>query len=484
MTRGIPSPIVRRTMGLDVRTWIVAMAFTGAASAVTAVTAPASAQAAADKATARQLALDAIKLFKAGKYAEALDKMQRAQSLYDAPIHLLYVARAQEKVGQLVDASETYRRLVRTTLDAGAPEAFVTAVEDGKKELVALEPRIPSLRIDVVPPNVADMDLRIDGAKVSSAVVGVDRPANPGSHTIRVSAPGFKAAEKTIQLQEKQSLTVPLELQPDESGGAVAPVPPPQAGQPPSAAQPSPGPGATPGDGAAAPAAERGGIGFMVGLRIGGAIPGGNVMSVAGTDLRVDEFTKNGFGGGLNGGVRFLKHFTPFLYAEGYVHGVGPGLDQVPSPGVELTTTITHRAGGLGLMAHTERGKFGGFGEIGLGLLHEFVVSEQASGGGLSCTVDTTLSGSAFRLGGGAMIPLAGDVFHLTPYANISLATFNNIEVKRAGSAADCGDLGGGTDGNSLNELDVGSTDIPESAQSGHTVFTVGIGGSFLFGGG
>lgn len=442
---------------------------------------PAHGQSAADKATARQLALDAIKLFKAGKHADALDKMQRAQSLYDAPIHLLYIARSQEKVGQLVEASETYRNLIRTNLDAGAPEAFVTAVEDGKKELAALEPRIPSLRVDVTPPNVADLDLRIDGNKVSAAVVGVDRPANPGSHTIRVAAPGFQAAEKTIQLQEKQSLTVPLELQPD-AGAAVAPVPVGAGGGTGASAGPAPAP-AQPGDGDGAPK-ERSGLGFMVGLRMGAAIPGGSLIKVAGDEVPLTDFTKNGFGGGLNGGVRFLDHFTPMIYAEGYVHGVGPGLDQVPSPGVELTTTISHRAAGLGLMAHTKRGKFGGFGELGLGLLHEFVVVEEASGSGQSCTIKTTLSGGAFRLGGGAMIPLGGDQFHLTPFANLSLATFTTVDVNRSGAVGDCAALlSAGGDAGAL-DADTGKTEIPESAQAGHSVFTIGVGGSFLFGGG
>src|SRR5215471_15936936 len=130
------------------------------------------AQTAADKATAREAATEGIRLYKSGKYADALDRLRRAQSLYDAPVHLLYIARAQDKLGQLVEASENYRLLDHYTLPAGAPAAWTSAVEDGRKELANLEPRIPKLRIVATPANLKDAAVEIDGAKVSSAVLG------------------------------------------------------------------------------------------------------------------------------------------------------------------------------------------------------------------------------------------------------------------------------------------------------------------------
>ena len=56
------------------------------------------AQSAADKATARQLASEGIELYQKGSYAEALDKLERAEALFDAPVHLLYIARTQAKL--------------------------------------------------------------------------------------------------------------------------------------------------------------------------------------------------------------------------------------------------------------------------------------------------------------------------------------------------------------------------------------------------
>src|SRR3954447_22964999 len=107
---------------------------------------PTFAETAADKATAREVATEGLGLYKEEKYAEALDRLKRAQALYDAPVHLLYIARSQDKLGQLVESVETYRQLDRYQLPQGAPEAWVTAVEEGRKELSRIEPRVPKVR--------------------------------------------------------------------------------------------------------------------------------------------------------------------------------------------------------------------------------------------------------------------------------------------------------------------------------------------------
>jgi tetratricopeptide (TPR) repeat protein len=129
---------------------------------------PVLAQTAADKATARQLATQGIQSYQQGKNAEALELLQKAEQLYDAPIHLVYIARAQAALGKLVEASETYRRLVRIDLPAGAPQAFKDAISDAHKELPQLEPRIPSLRIDVNPSEAEGLKLKIDGEQLSN----------------------------------------------------------------------------------------------------------------------------------------------------------------------------------------------------------------------------------------------------------------------------------------------------------------------------
>src|SRR5690606_24137439 len=120
------------------------------------------AQSAAGKATARELAADGIKKFNAGDAEGARVLLEKAQALYDAPIHLLYLARAHDKLGNLVEAAESYRLLVRTKLDDDAPAVFRKAQEDGITELEKLEPRIARLTITVAP-EVEGLEVTVDG---------------------------------------------------------------------------------------------------------------------------------------------------------------------------------------------------------------------------------------------------------------------------------------------------------------------------------
>jgi hypothetical protein len=198
--------------------------------ALALTTRPAFAQSAADKATARQLATQGIQYYQQGKHADALDLLQRAEQLYDAPVHLIYIARTQAALGKVVDASETYRRLVRTDLPAGAPQAFKDAVTDAQKELQQLEPKIPSLRIDVVPADTKGLQLKVDGEVVSSVIVGINRPTNPGKHTVEAAAANYDTATASVDLAPGGKQTVKLQMH--SSPGAPAPVGPTSAAAP------------------------------------------------------------------------------------------------------------------------------------------------------------------------------------------------------------------------------------------------------------
>ena len=109
---------------------------------VTLAGAPAVAQSAADKATARQLAVQGIKVYEDGKYSEALDKLERAQTLYDAPVHLLYIARCQHKLGMLVESAETYRRMVRDEYIRIARKLVATGMDPETGALLTDLPRL------------------------------------------------------------------------------------------------------------------------------------------------------------------------------------------------------------------------------------------------------------------------------------------------------------------------------------------------------
>ncbi len=82
----------------------------------------------ADRATARALAREGFEAQKHQQYALAAERFERADALVHAPTLLLGLARAQAGLDRLVEANETYRRILREPTGPGAPAAFAKAV--------------------------------------------------------------------------------------------------------------------------------------------------------------------------------------------------------------------------------------------------------------------------------------------------------------------------------------------------------------------
>ncbi|MCA9591930.1 MAG: hypothetical protein KC776_01425 [Myxococcales bacterium] len=193
----------------------------GALSAFMLVASGAGAQTDAERAGARAAASEGLKAFKAGDYAKAVDLFSRAQSLVDAPPHLLYIARSQEKLGHLVKAHEAYVKITREKLTPDAPDAFRDAMEKAQTELKALEPRLPYLTISVTGDGADGAVVTMDGKEVPKALVGVPAPVDPGKHELQATGDGVQSDLATITLAESARETVKLNLAP--APGATVP---------------------------------------------------------------------------------------------------------------------------------------------------------------------------------------------------------------------------------------------------------------------
>lgn len=430
------------------------------------------AQSAADKATARGLAREAIDLYKAGKFADSLDKMQRAEELYDAPVHLIYIARCQDRLGLVVEATETYRRLVRLQLGDNEPDAFKQAVADAKKELPLVEPKLASVKILVEPANIEGLKLEIDGTKVSAAVVGVDRPANPGTRKITASAPGYKSAEASVELTSGKTESVKLVLEKDES-----------------AVVPGPGTGdgtSDKGDGkdgkgkdSGPPEPPPGAIGFMLGARMGGGSMFGDMRN--GDPIK--DYYGPFFGFEVRGGVRFAGRYSGVLFAGGYAYQVGSLLNQFPDNNGSTADVSTQSGqGGVGFQYAPPPQHDGIFGEIDLLFVDRFEtkrdLSVQSTTGGLdeSCKQTLVASGNGIRLLGGYQFNISR-IFQLSPFLGVTFAQIRDVSLD-----SDCSD--------SLTPAASGLRDtpwetnegIPSGDQKPHGMLTVGVGGEFVFG--
>jgi hypothetical protein len=220
------------------------------------------------KAAARALATEGFEAIRAEHWADAAARFSRAESLLHAPAHLLYLARAYSHLGKLVAAHETYEKLTRETLPDGAPPAARHAQEDGAKELDALEAHMPKLIVSVTPtpPGLA---VEMDGAEMSSAMLGVAIPVDPGPHTLVAKADGFSRAERSVDAADGVRTTVSLSLDPlpgpAATAGRPAPAIAPASANPPASSSAAPPPLVE----KDAAASSGGGLGA---LRVGGIV--------------------------------------------------------------------------------------------------------------------------------------------------------------------------------------------------------------------
>lgn len=191
-------------------------------------------------AAARSLGTQGIQLADAGDCQGAIEKLSRAEALYHAPSILGRLGECQVQVGQVVLGTENLNRVVREELSANAPKAFRDAKERAKTVLAASLPKIARLTVKVDPAD-ASPTVSVGGAPIPAALLGVERPTDPGTHEVVVSAPGYLEQKTSVTLAEGGAQEIAIQLVKDPS--AVAPAEPAPAplvvAPPPSASPPS-----------------------------------------------------------------------------------------------------------------------------------------------------------------------------------------------------------------------------------------------------
>jgi hypothetical protein len=249
---------------------------------LTSVAQPASAQTSEERAGARAAAEQGVKAFNEGRWADAADLMSRAEKLFHAPTHLLYLAQAEEKLGHLVNAHEIYLRISRERLGRDAPEVFLAAQEDAKKRADAVRARLGQVSVTVQgAPAGAAFAVTMDGKRVPDALVGVPHPADPGEHLFEASADGMRSNPTKAILREGATASVTLTLLPAEDANLSQPGVTPGA------------PAPTTSDTPAAPEKSSGSralkIGGFIGLGVGAAgVGAGTVLLIMSKKARSD----------------------------------------------------------------------------------------------------------------------------------------------------------------------------------------------------
>jgi PEGA domain-containing protein len=184
-------------------------------------------EAAENTAAARTLGIQGVQLADAGKCPEAIEKLSRAEVLHHAPTILGRLGECQVNVGEVVLGTENLNMVVREVLPTSAPKVFFEAQARAQKVLTAAVPKIAHLVIRVHPGDV-NASVAIAGKPVPAALLGVERPTDPGTHEVTAKAEGYKPTSQSVTLGEggHQELTLQLEADPN----AVSAVPPSTTG--------------------------------------------------------------------------------------------------------------------------------------------------------------------------------------------------------------------------------------------------------------
>jgi hypothetical protein len=173
-----------------------------------------------ERVAARALADAGFELFTAGDYETALDRFASAEKIIHAPPHLLFMARCYERLGRLLEARAVYLGIVEEPLDDRAPREFHQAKDAAARELAELLRRIPAVRLEVLGPDPALVELSVDGATHPFAA---DQPLffEPGSHRFEVRAAGYLPRTRSLELREGRTELVRIALQPVGGGQAL-----------------------------------------------------------------------------------------------------------------------------------------------------------------------------------------------------------------------------------------------------------------------
>lgn len=229
---------------------------------------------------ARALGASGVDAYQAGNYAVASDKLDKAYRVLKAPTLGLWSARAFVKVNRLIEASERYLEVQRLTITTGEVAVQRQAQADAATEHAQLANQIPNIVVQVRGASENDVTIQLDGAEMSSALIGENRPVNPGRHSVVVTSLG-RTVSAEVEIAAGETKPVTLDFNTGKQATGEAPGSPPRSAVAAAPVDTSPEPTAPTGSPAAdsgAPGASspRRTLGFValgvggVGLALGG----------------------------------------------------------------------------------------------------------------------------------------------------------------------------------------------------------------------
>jgi hypothetical protein len=183
----------------------------------------------AELAAARNLFEEALALEDEGRWADALERVKKVAAVKTTAAVRFHLALCNEKLGHLVAAFNEFGRAEADAAAEGSPDAK-RIESNSQKHAAELKARIPTVVLHM-PPGVASVEAKIDGASIEAALFGAPIPLDPGAHSIVVHAEGRAPFEQSLKLAEGEGRVVDVQL-PERASETVVTSAPSTASSP------------------------------------------------------------------------------------------------------------------------------------------------------------------------------------------------------------------------------------------------------------
>jgi len=179
----------------------------------------------AARGAARSLGYEGIQAYQAGDFPTAVDRLERAYRVLRVPSLALWSARALEKSGKWVEASERYLQATRLPIeDTSEKNVQEQAQAEARAAEAELRPKIPLLVIELRGADSAGVTVTSNGVKVNPALLGTKLPTNPGDVLVVGEAPPRRVEARATAL-EGQTISLLLDFTPAPAAAATTAPP-------------------------------------------------------------------------------------------------------------------------------------------------------------------------------------------------------------------------------------------------------------------
>jgi hypothetical protein len=165
---------------------------------------------------------EGLALYAKGRFDEAYARFATGERIQHSPVLVLWMGHSRRSAGRLVAARALYRRVAGEALDADASPKWHTARDEARRELAAIDVRIPRLRVTVVGARGGPAVARLDGKRVA---LGTAVPVDPGVHRVLATDGAGRRLEKQVDVPEGKEHAVELVFAaaPQAAPGSVIP---------------------------------------------------------------------------------------------------------------------------------------------------------------------------------------------------------------------------------------------------------------------